>query len=449
MVFSFVIGNNNIGDNMKNKKNTKKDKSIWDKYLYIKEYPKLEEDITTDVLIIGGGISGILIAKKLNDNNIETIIVEKNRIGTGATSKTTAFLTAQHETLYQNMKMEKATEYLKLNNEALNEYKKLANEFDFDYEKTDSCLFSTNEHIIRKEYEILKLLNQEVYLKNEIPFNKYEYGVCFKNQGIINPIKLINCLSKDLKIYENTEVKKLKHNYAILTNGKIIKFKKVVIATHYPINNKLNLLFMKLTQRKSYVIAFKKELIRGTYCSIDENGIYYRMVDDYIIVGGNDRDTGCRTITDFERRVSYLFNLTKDEIEYSWSGQDCITLDGIPYIGRSDIFHKNHIIVTGFNLWGFTWAMASSNIVLNIIKHNKECKLTKLHRFCINKNLFKNIGKSIINLINLKKPRCTHLGCRLIYNKNEHIWECPCHGSTYAEDGKLLIGPSKNNIKKL
>ena len=165
---------------------------------------------------------------------------------------------------------------------------------------------------------------------------------------------------------------------------------------------------MKLTQVRSYVVAVKKNKIKGTYCDIDKDGIYYRMYNDYLIIGGNDRETGCKTINNFKRRITHLLNLTDNEIEYFWSGQDCKTIDGIPYIGRSDIFHRNHIIVTGFNLWGFTWAMASSNIVLNIIyytiikKYSKECKLTKVNRLCINKNLFKNIRNSIVNLINFK-----------------------------------------------
>lgn len=442
MIYLLSFGNTIIGDKMKNYKN----QSIWEEYLKENSFPKLEENIFTDVLVIGGGVAGVLIAKKLHDNNIETVLVEKNKIGRGITSKTTAFLTSQHETLYQSLKLNKSKDYLKINNEALREYKKLSICFDFDYERVDSCLFSSKEDIIKKEYDALKVLNQDVYLTSEIPINKYRFGIAFKNQGIINPIKLINNLVKDLTIYENSEVVRLKKNYAVLKNGVIIKFNKVVIATHYPINNKLNLLFMKLTQVRSYVVAVKKNKIKGTYCDIDKDGIYYRMYDDFLIIGGNDRDTGCKTINDFKRRITHLLNLTDNEIEYSWSGQDCKTIDGIPYIGRSDIFHRNHIIVTGFNLWGFTWAMASSNIVFNIIKYNKECKLTKVNRLCNNKNLFKNIKNSIVNLINFKKPRCTHLGCRLMYNKHERIWECPCHGSIYNEEGKPIIGPANKNI---
>ena len=97
MIYLLTFGNTIIGDKMKNYKN----QSIWEEYLKENSFPKLEENIFTDVLVIGGGVVGVLIAKKLHDNNIETVLVEKNKIGRGITSKTTAFLTSQHETLYQ------------------------------------------------------------------------------------------------------------------------------------------------------------------------------------------------------------------------------------------------------------------------------------------------------------------------------------------------------------
>lgn len=422
-------------------------KSIWQDYLKNNNLKTIQEDIETDVLVIGGGITGILITKKLHDNKIKTALVEKEKIGSGITSKTTAFLTVQHETLYQSLKREKAQQYLKLNNDALNEYKELSKIYDFDYEETDSCLFSKNYDIINNEFKTLQELHQNICITKNIPFEENCIGVSLKNQAIINPIKLINAISKDLTIYENSEIIKLKKSYAILKNNKTIRFKKVIIATHYPIINKHNLLFMKLTQRKSYVVAIKKEIIKGTYCSIDEKGLYYRMYKDYLIIGGNDRDTGINCSHDFTKVILEKFNLSKEDILYSWNGQDCISLDGIPYIGYNNLWNKNHITVTGFNLWGFTWAMASSNIILNMITKNKECKLTKLNRWFINKNLFKNLKTAIINLINFNKPKCTHLGCRLIYNKKEKIYECPCHGSIYNELKKVIKGPAQKNIK--
>ena len=423
------------------------DKSIWYLDLNKDEYKSLQEDINVDVLVIGGGISGILAAKKLQDNGFKTVVVDKSRIGMGNTSKTTAFLTVQHETLYQDLSFDKRSEYLKLNNDAFKEYEELSKKYNFDFEYTDSCLFSEDENKIRKEYEVLKRMDQDVDIIDNVPLFELNKGIKFKRQAVINPIKFLNEMAKGLTIYEHTDIVELNDNIAIVDNGNKISFKYCVIATHYPINNKANLLFMKLTQRRSYVVAVKHEDIDGTYCSIDNDGMYFRMYKDYLIIGGNDRETGSKCIKDFEESVCTKLNINKDVIEFSWSGQDCITIDGIPYIGYSDVFHKNHIIITGFNFWGFTWAMASSNIVLDIIKNHKPCKLTKPNRFFIKKRLFKNLKTSFVNLLRIKKPRCSHLGCVLTYNKKEHAWECPCHGSRFNEEKQVTNGPAQTGFK--
>ncbi len=223
------------------------------------------------------------------------------------------------------------------------------------------------------------------------------------------------------------------------------------IAAELPneLTHRTNLLFMILTQKKSYVVVIKKDHIKGTYCSLDkDNGLYIRMYKDYLIIGGNDTDTGCKCINNFKEVVCKKFNVNKKDIIYSWHYQDTTTIDGIPYIGYSDMFHKNHIIVTGFNLWGFTWAMASSEIVFKLIKGKKYFKLTRLNRWCINKNLFKNIYTSFKNLLTFRRPRCTHLGCALIYNKEEEVYECPCHGSIYDNGGEAVKGPAMDDLNK-
>ena len=66
-------------------------------------------------------------------------------------------------------------------------------------------------------------------------------------------------------------------------------------------------------------------------------------------------------------------------------------------------------------------------------------------KYVINKQLFVNIGTSIKNLLTLKRPRCTHMGCSLNYNKEEKVYECPCHGSRFDNKGNVLNGPAKKN----
>lgn len=424
--------------------------SIWLNEDLDSNFPYLDNDIETDVLIIGGGIVGILCAYELKKRNINYVLVEKEKIGRKTSKDTTAFLTIQHETLYQDLIKKhgilKARQYLDLNSKALKRYKDLSKIYDFDYEEFSSSLFtSIDEKTIYQEYKALEKLNCHVSLIRDLPLDiGFKLGVSVVNQAIINPYKLIINISKELNIFEFTEIKKIFRNKAITNNNKTIRFKSVIIATHYPIKNVSNLSFIKLTQRRSYVCSVKtNRKISGSYCSIDSDGLYFRQYKDNVIIGGNDRNTGTKCSDDLVEKIK---KLNIGEITNIWSGQDCITIDGIPYIGKYNILYPNHYIATGFNLWGFTWAMASSFILADMIEWNQEYKLVSPKRISMNKNLYKNIKNSLKNLLTFKTPRCKHLGCKLIYNKAEKTWECPCHGSRYNISGKVLDGPSNKNI---
>ena len=427
-----------------------KEKSIWIDSSDIEQYPSLNKDITTDVLVIGGGICGVLCAYDLKSRGIDCVVVEKDRIGKGITKNTTAFISAQHDTLYQDLIKEvgikKAKEYLDLNLEAIERYKKLSKLYDIDYKECNSSLYSMfDENIILKEKRALEQLGYQAKLIDNLPINeiKIAKGISFYNQATINPLKCIKELAKELVIYENSEVIKLTNNEAYLKDNKI-KFNKVIIATHYPFKNVNGFYFTKLTQRRSYVVGFKYPSIEGTYCSVDEDGLYFRSYNDYLIVGGYDRNHKNECCCNFSEEIKKIFNDVK--IDYIWSNQDCVSIDGIPYIGKHSLMHPNWYVASGFNLWGFTWAMASSFILSDLIQGKKQYELTNPHRFYLKKQLFTNIATSLKNIVNFKTPRCKHLGCALKYNKIEKVWECPCHGSRYDRKGNLLNGPSKRGI---
>lgn len=426
-----------------------KKQSLWSEY-GLKQYNTLKTDLETDVLVIGGGISGILCSYELSKRGISSVVVEKNNIGGGTSKNTTAFLTAHHDLLYHNIiddkSFKKAKEYIDLNYRALERYRELSNHYRFDYYESDLTIYSShNKDKIYKEKEALKKLGiDNVHLVDNIPFTNDAIGLRINHQAHINPMKLINELSKELVIYEKTNIVKLKRNYALTADNHRILFKNVVIATNYPIINKRNFLFTKLTKRKSYVCVINNKKVDSMYCSIDEDGLYFRNYNDFLIIGGNDRDIKNKCSYTFYKKINNLFS--EEDISYYWSGQDCISLDGIPYIGNRKLLYRHHYYVTGFNLWGFTWAMSASIMIADMIEGQKQNSLTKLSRWWFNKVFLSNMINSVKCIFSLKKPRCSHMYSKLNFNKEENIYECPCHGSSFDENGILLDGPSSKNI---
>ena len=78
-------------------------KSVWNDNSNIKRFSRLDTDINTDVLIIGGGMAGILTAYFLHQNGVKYVLAEKNRICSGTTQNTTAKITFQHGLIYHKL----------------------------------------------------------------------------------------------------------------------------------------------------------------------------------------------------------------------------------------------------------------------------------------------------------------------------------------------------------
>ena len=112
---------------------------------------------------------------------------------------------------------------------------------------------------------------------------------------------------------------------------------------------------------------------------------------------------------------------------------------------EASLIHNNWYVATGFNMWGFSWAMASSFILADMIEGKIEETFLNPNRWFLNKQLFINFGNTLINMVNFKKPRCTHLGVALKRNKVDRTWECPAHGSRFDELGNVINNPAKKN----
>ena len=96
-----------------------------------------------------------------------------------------------------------------------------------------------------------------------------------------------------------------------------------------------------------------------------------------------------------------------------------------------------------------TSSMVAAEILCDAItqKDNPYSAIFSPQRSILHKQLALNIAHSTMGLLTPTAPRCPHLGCALKYNKQEHTWDCPCHGSRFKKDGTLLNGPSTDDLK--
>ena len=237
-------------------------KSVWTDSIKLPEFPKADKEMKTEVLIIGGGICGILCAYMLEQKGIDYILVEGSRIGYGITKNTTAKITSQHGLIYnkliKSVGREKAQMYLSANEKALREYRLIAENIDCDFETKDAYVYSINDRKkIEDEVSAVNSLgfNAEFASETSLPF-KTAGAVKFKNQAQFNPMKFLNGIVKGLNIYENTFITDISENWAKFDGGKILA-DKIIVATHFPFINKHGSYFIKMYQKRSYVIAFE------------------------------------------------------------------------------------------------------------------------------------------------------------------------------------------------
>lgn len=430
-------------------------KSLWHYTALCGSFPELKQNIQTDILVIGGGLSGLLCAYFLNKDGADTVLVESGKICGGISGNTTAKITAQHGIVYSDLisrfGVNKAKLYLEANNSALEEYRRMCAGIDCDFEEKDAYVYAKNDiEKIKKEHEALKILGFNADLVRDIPLPFSVAGaIRFKNQAQFNPLKFAYSVSKGLTVYEHTKVRELKGTVAVTDMGNITA-KKIIVATHFPFINKHGSYFMKLYQDRSYVIALENAPnVNGMYIDEEEHGLSFRNYGDLLLLGGGGHRTGKDGGNYEELRKFARKYYPQAKEKYYWAAQDCMTLDGVPYVGHYSAQTKNMFVATGFNKWGMTSSMAAAKILCDMVQDrpNKYAEIFSPSRTVLRPQLICNAFESVCGLLSIGTKRCPHLGCALKWNKAEHTWDCPCHGSRFDENGKLLDNPATGDLK--
>lgn len=475
-------------------------KSVWSESCKFRKREALNKDIKTDVLVIGAGIAGVLTAYMLKQKGREVVVIDAAEIASGNTKNTTAKITSQHDLIYSKLIAEfgeeKARQYAKANELAIKKYKEIIEDkrIECDFEEKPAYVYSLNEiDVLKEEVEAAKNLEIDAEFVDEanLPF-KINGAVKFNNQAQFNPLKFLKGISNELIIYENTRALEIKENL-VVTSGGNITANNIVVATHYPIMNAPGYYFMKMHQERSYVLALENTSeIDGMYIDLNKEGYSFRTYNNLLLLGGISHRTGENeeggSYDELRKVAKRLYPKAKEK--YYWSAQDCMTIDGIPYIGRYSSETSNIYVATGFNKWGMTSSMVSAMIISDMIleKENDFSEIFSPRRFDLSLSI-NNIANDLIetakNFIAQKvyipsseiehiknghggiieyngekvgiyknkegkeffvSTKCTHLGCQLSWNADELTWDCPCHGSRFDYKGRLIGSPATKDL---
>lgn len=430
--------------------------SIWSNDVSVPRFPSLECDRNTDVVVVGGGMAGLLCAYMLQQKGVDCMLLEADRICGGITRNTTAKITSQHGLIYDRLLWSQGYEltrkYWEANEAAVEMFCGLAKTIDCDFTHADHYVYAKDDFWqLEAEKSALDSLGipSELVYDLPLPFS-VEGAIRFPNQAQFHPLKFAAALARNLPIYEQTPVRGFVGNRVITDRGTVCA-SKIIVTTHFPLINKHGGYFLKLYQQRSYVLALERaQKLDAMYLDAAPNGLSFRMAGDILLLGGGGHRTGKKG-GGWETLEAFVGKHYPDAREVCrWATQDCMSLDGIPYIGYYGWRTPTLFVATGFNKWGMTSSMVAAIILGDLVqgKTNPYGRVFQPQRSSLRKQLFCNIAESTFHLLTPTKPRCPHLGCALKWNRQEHSWDCPCHGSRFQKDGTRINNPATGDLKQ-
>ena len=370
-------------------------------------YPKLEKDIKTDVLVLGGGISGALAAHYLIQEGIDCTLVDARTIGLGSTCASTSLLQYEIDTpLHQLIKMvgeKNAVRSYKLGTLAIARLAAIAAKTgmrDFEIKKSlYYAAYKKDISYLKKEFEVRRKYGFRVkWLEEDQVFKQFGFSSA---GGILSDIaattdayllthRLLQFnIGKGLKVYDRTQVVSIKHdrrNVQLKTQEKfIITAKKLVYATGYEVVDFISKPIVKLTS--TYAIAseaFNSPVKPGKTDAVIWNTakpyLYLRSTNDNrIMIGGRDEELFSHFKRDklipkkakqLQKDFKKIFPSIPFKTEFSWAGVFGSTKDGLPYIGPYKKL-PNSFFALGFGGNGITFSQVAGEIIASLIKGKK------------------------------------------------------------------------------
>lgn len=356
-------------------------------------YPQLTENISADVAIVGGGLTGILSAYFLSQAGKKVVLVEKDSLGRGATDRTTAFITQAIDTNLQDLvKMfdrDKARLIWQSGADAIDAIQEIIEKENIqcDFMRCPAYIYARTGRQFRKlkvEHAVAQDLGFQVELVSDgkLPFKNAGY-LKLPHQAKFDARKFLRAVAEKAvaagaRIFENTEIIKVSDGDAaevIVKDGSVISANDVIITTHLPFNNP-KITHFKKGVYKSYVLETRlphSDLEEAIYWDQYNPYNYFRVDKDsdgkQITFGGADHRMEIpmkskRNFRALEKRLKEILGDVKYEITLKWSGPIIESSDGIPLIGE---YAPHRYLATAFSGNGMTYAAVSALMFRDIL----------------------------------------------------------------------------------
>lgn len=368
-------------------------------------YPCLDKSMTTDVLIIGGGITGVTCAYCLAAKGQRPVLVEAGSLADGTTGNTTGKVTVQHDIIYSKIKDKygsKAAEgYAVSQGDALDFVRTAVKENAIDCQLAQNAAYvyaadESERKVLKEEYEAAKSVGIEADLLDNIDFPPQNAGLlAYKNQYVFHPVRYVNGLAKaanekGARIFCGTKAAKLQdgdRKTVFLENGFTVEAKHVIMATQYPFYDGPNLFYTRLYAKRAYAVAVqaKRDWPDGSYINVGNPSrsirTHVERGERVLIVVGESHDTGRgdgEMSLHYDRLLQFADQIAGTErVIARWSAQDYETPDEIPYIGRiSD--GANLYVAAGFRKWGISNGTLAGMMIADLITSGN-CRFESLY----------------------------------------------------------------------
>jgi glycine/D-amino acid oxidase-like deaminating enzyme/nitrite reductase/ring-hydroxylating ferredoxin subunit len=466
-------------------------------------YPALEGSGGADVAIVGAGIVGLTAAYLLARAGLSVAVLEARRIGRQVTGRSTAKITTQHGLIYRHLidtfGIDHAQRYAEANRRGAEQIADWIDQLGIacDLERKDAYAYTCSRaqrQDVEAEAEAARQVGFDCALLDRapLPFDTAA-ALRFPDQAQFNPAKYLVGLALAVevaggRIFENSRVVSVEagDQWRVTGESGLIEARHVALATNLPIAGDVQY-DSRAQPRYHIAMAFRAphdRVVDGMFIGVDEPTHSLRMGRDdegplLIALGprfntGQDGDVAQR-FRGLERWVRERFEV--GTAAWRWANEDYDTADRVPFAGAPSEKEPGLYVATGFNAWGISNGTAAGILISDGIRGRSnpwrqlydprrpspkdfvqagktQSAVSHIDDIAASEGGVLTVGKEKIAVwkddtgkSHAMSASCTHKGCVVTWNNAERTWDCPCHGSIFQANGRVVHGPAVEPLR--